>query len=140
MQEFYLSHMDIQIWSQRRILPGAKQVMSGMHAVLFKSQQAVGDLIMTPWDNEEKVNKLLSAMLVAIKLELGKINFINDFNHYDISGNSPILVLGDVDKNIKSLQNRPIVFSFHPAHLLRHPSDKAIAWQHLKVFSSLLNN
>ena len=86
MQEIYLSNMGIQIWHTRLALPGAKQIISVIHTVLFKCEQAVGDLIITSYGDEIKVNKLLSAMLLAIGLKSGELSFVNDLDSYDISG------------------------------------------------------
>lgn len=89
--------------------------------------------------------ELLNNMLAAIKFKLSAENF-NAFNALQTASASVILVLGeraaqsllaadasldDLRGKVHAVQGCSVVVTYHPAHLLQHPKDKAKAWQDL---------
>jgi DNA polymerase len=93
----------------------------------------------------DEQGELLKNMLAAIKFKLSEENF-TAFNPLQFTPTSVMIVLGeraaqsllvtdasldDLIGKVHSVQGCSAVVTYHPAHLLQNPKDKAKAWQDL---------
>jgi hypothetical protein len=96
--------------------------------------------------------ELLNNMLAAIKFKLSAESF-TAFNPLPITPTSVILVFGeraaqsllvsdasldDLRGKVHAVQGCSAVVTYHPAHLLQHPKDKAKAWQDLLLLQKAI--
>ncbi|HEY3300768.1 MAG TPA: hypothetical protein VGJ90_08350 [Methylophilaceae bacterium] len=100
----------------------------------------------------DEQGELVNNMLAAIKFKLSAVRF-TAFNPLQIDPASVILVFGeraaqsllmtdvsldDLRGKVHAVQGCSAVVTYHPAHLLQHPKDKAKSWQDLLLLQKTI--
>lgn len=140
-QRHYLAAMEIDCWELR----SAKKDTVVKHYIfelLDSKQYCKGILLLDAWSpsaKDEEIWKLLDAMLQAIKLHRG-----SNLESYSADPTKFVLMMGtestkktihqsiDIEE-IRQKNHSKQVATYHPVHLLLHPSDKRKAWQDLQL-------
>lgn len=96
---------------------------------------------------------LFNAMLQTIDLKRDSVSFTNEISQITRIKPNLIMALGEhtahtllnvktslteLRGKIYSFQNIPVIVTYHPAHLLRHPGDKRKAYEDLQKALNLM--
>ena len=153
LRRYYLKQMGIDVWE----LKEKKNVPIGMHA----DWMIIGE---TP--DAGKADALFNAMLFSVGKTREEVCFINiqevlaceSFLTQQIQANPPKIMLSlgkrasqfllNTQESVESLRgkittwgedNIPVLVSYHPAYLLRNPSEKSKAWVDWLLLKKQLN-